>query len=606
MANVQTKIISKDVAREALRALVLRKLDPTPDNYRKLFNEIAGLDGEPEDSTAAEVLTQIATEFPRETPELLRVAKALERSVAKRDWTQFTAQFQEATGALSQYHQSTQTSRNLLGDLLRQLDAGHKGITRARKKERLERVLEMQSRSPEQLQQKLAAIVKSWSEAPAEMQVVESPGQEMPPAQNDPLMSVMNPPVPAAAAPMTMGADDSHSLCDLLSQVLSVGFAGLLAYEPTLAAEANALAQQARAARSPQDVTALKGAVKSFLLKVELTAANNSELHQGMLRLLRLVIDNVSELVGDDDWLHGQILALSEIVSRPLDLVMIEHAERSMREAVLRQGTLRHSLTEAKSAFKSMVSGFVNRLGEFSTSAGEYHDKIESLSGQIRETDDIVALGELLNEVSAATRVVQAATRKSREETLQTQRAVQTAEDKIRVLQAELARVSAKVREDQLTGALNRRGLEEEYERSCSACDRRVEPMCVALLDIDNFKSLNDTHGHQAGDSALVHLAKVIKATVRPTDVVCRYGGEEFVILLPGTGLQDSLAVVSRLQRELTKRFFLHDNQRLLLTFSAGVAERRAGESRDETIGRADASMYTAKRTGKNRVVAAT
>jgi diguanylate cyclase len=292
-------------------------------------------------------------------------------------------------------------------------------------------------------------------------------------------------------------------------------------------------------------------------------------------------------------------------MSQPLDIVMIEHAERSIRDAILRQSSLRQNLTEAKTAFKSMVSGFVNRLGEFSNSTGEYHDKIEGLSARIRETEDIAVLGELLAQVAVATKNVQAAAQRSREETLQTQREVQAAEDRIRLLQSELARVSAKVREDQLTGALNRRGLEEEYDRARAASARRAEPMSIALLDIDNFKSLNDTHGHQAGDGALVHLAKVIKTTVRPTDVVCRYGGEEFVILLPGTGLKDAIAVVSRLQRELTKRFFLHDNQRLRLTFSAGVAERRGEETREETVGRADAAMYTAKRTGKNRVVGA-
>ena len=252
-----------------------------------------------------------------------------------------------------------------------------------------------------------------------------------------------------------------------------------------------------------------------------------------------------------------------------------------------------------------MVSGFVNRLGAFSTSTGEYHDKIERLSGLIRETVDIIVLGRLLDEVASATRSALADTLRSREETLQTQREVQAAEDRIRVLQSELARVSAKVREDQLTGALNRRGLEEEFERASAACQRRSEPFSIALLDIDNFKSLNDNHGHQAGDSALVHLARVIKSTVRPTDVVCRYGGEEFVILMPGTGLQDSIAAISRLQRELTKRFFLHDNQRLLMTFSAGVAERKSDETREETIRRADTAMYTAKRTGKNRVLPA-
>ena len=602
MSNVLTtnKTRSKDIAREALRALVVRKLDPTPDNYRRLYNEIAGLAPSPEDAAEA-ALERIIADFPRGAGEPLRIAKALERAWSKRDWPLCATVFQEAWASLAHYYDSADSWRALLAELVRQLDAGHKGMTRARKKQRLQRLLETHAESPEQLQQILGSVVRSWSELSNEAVGVEAAKEHaVPVAQNDCVMGGGG-----VARPATKVNEDSYNLCQLLAHVLDVGMVGLLAYEPALCSEAGLLARQARAAQSPQEIAALNGAMKSFLLRIELTAANNAELNQGILRLLRLVIDNVAELVGDDDWLQGQISTLAEIMAQPLDLVMIQHAERSIKDAVLRQSTLRQGLTEAKTAFKSMVSGFVNRLGEFSQTTGEYHDRIEVLSVKIRNTDNIEALGELLGEVAQATRTVQVAVQRSREETLQTQREVQAAEDKIRLLQTELVRVSAKVREDQLTGALNRRGLEEEFERARAASERRTEPMCVALLDIDNFKSLNDTHGHQAGDSALVHLARVIKTTVRPTDVVCRYGGEEFVILLPGTVLNDAVAVVSRLQRELTKRFFLHDNQRLLLTFSAGVAERRTQESREDTIGRADAAMYTAKRAGKNRVVAA-
>ena len=599
--NAPTKINVKDVAREALRALVLRRLDPTPDNYRRLFNEIAGLDPEPEGPGAEEALQKIAAGFPRSSPELLRLAKAVERASSKRDWAQFTGLLNEATAALGRYHSSAEIWRTLITDMLHQLDLGHKGLTRARKKERLERALEMPASSPDQLQQKLSSIVKGWSEFTVDEIGIEAPEAEAAAdSAADPARRT-NSPVLAAA----LAQDDAAQLCDLLGQVLEVGVAGLLSHDAELSNEAEELARQARNARVSKDIAQVRSATKSFLLKVELTSANAIDLQHAMLRLLRLIVENVAGLVGDDQWLQGQINVVAEIVAQPLDLVMIEHAERSLKDAVLRQGNLRQSLTEAKSAFKSMVSGFIERLGDFSDSTGDYHDTIESLSQQISQTDDIGKLGKLLDELTAATRNVQAATLRSREETLRTQQEVQAAEQKVRDLQQQLERVSAKVREDQLTGALNRRGLEEEFERSASASERRSEPMSIALLDIDNFKSLNDTHGHQAGDGALVHLARVIKASIRPTDIVCRYGGEEFVILLPGTGLQDSVMVISRLQRELTKRFFLHDNQRLLITFSAGVAERRTGESRDDSIGRADSAMYVAKRSGKNRVVVA-
>jgi len=596
--NAPTKINVKDIAREALRALVLRKLDPSPDNYRRLFNEIAGIEGEPDPAAAEEALGKIAAGFPRSSPELLRVAKGMERAVSKRDWAQLTGLLNEATATLARYHSSAEIWRHLITDMLHQLDLGHRGLTRARKKERLERALEMPASSLDQLQQKLSAIVKGWTEFSVDAVGVEAVDVEAP---VDPAVDPGKR-APSSVLAAALAQDDAALLCDLLGQVLEVGLASLLAYEPTLASEAETLAKQARGARNSHDIAVVRNATRAFLLRVELTGTNSADLHQGMLRLLRLVIDNVSELVGDDQWLQGQIGVLAEIVSQPLDLVMIEHAERSMKDAILRQGNLRHSLTEAKTAFKSMVSGFIERLGDFSESTGDYHDTIENLSQQISQTDDITQLGKLLDEVATATRSVQAATLRSREETLRTQREVQEAEQKVRQLQVELERVSAKVREDQLTGTLNRRGLEEEFDRSRAASERRNEPLSLALLDIDNFKSLNDTHGHQAGDGALVHLAKVIKASVRPTDVVCRYGGEEFVILLPGTNLDDSVKVISRLQRELTKRFFLHDNQRLLITFSAGVAERRSDESRDETISRADSAMYTAKRSGKNRV----
>jgi diguanylate cyclase len=194
---------------------------------------------------------------------------------------------------------------------------------------------------------------------------------------------------------------------------------------------------------------------------------------------------------------------------------------------------------------------------------------------------------------------------RSHEELLITKKQADEAEGRIKELEHELMQVSELVREDQLTGALNRRGLDEALDVELKRADRNKTPLSLSLIDIDNFKILNDTLGHQAGDHALTHLTKVIKETLRPTDAVGRYGGEEFVIILPDTDLNAAVETIQRLQRDLTKKFFLHNNERVLVTFSAGVALRGDNEDQEDLIGRADKAMYQAKQTGKNRVVPA-
>lgn len=122
---------------------------------------------------------------------------------------------------------------------------------------------------------------------------------------------------------------------------------------------------------------------------------------------------------------------------------------------------------------------------------------------------------------------------------------------------------------------------------------------------MDNFKALNDRWGHDAGDKALEHLVGVAKKVLRSQDQLARYGGEEFAFLLPNTQQSQAVEIMRRLQRELTTRYFLQDNERVLITFSAGVAQILPDEEYQQALTRADQAMYQAKRAGKNQVVAA-
>ncbi|HEU5294395.1 MAG TPA: GGDEF domain-containing protein [Burkholderiaceae bacterium] len=130
--------------------------------------------------------------------------------------------------------------------------------------------------------------------------------------------------------------------------------------------------------------------------------------------------------------------------------------------------------------------------------------------------------------------------------------------------------------------------------------------LAVGLIDIDNFKKLNDSLGHAAGDEALKALAATVKQSLRPMDHVARFGGEEFVVLLPGTGRDDDAqALLARLQRQLSASLFMHEGRDVFVTFSAGVTALRAGESLDVALERGDRALYEAKRTGKNRTCVA-
>jgi len=594
-----------DIARETLRLLASRRIAPTPDNYRQHYREIAG-DAEtdaPAPADAERMLQQLGAEL-RAQPGCARFCSALDKAAGEKNWAQYRSTLLELIAARGGQGPAAALWAQLILDLMRQWETRHSGLTTARKRESLERVLGVPGSDAAGLASKLRNLVKSWSVtalAPSE-EVGPAPAQAV--AAKNGSTPADRAAAPAAAAPAEADAIPAQ-LRELLAQTLEFAVVSQLGHAPDLAEEAGALAQAARAAAGKETTEKLAAALRQFWFKLELRGGEDDKLHQGLLRLLRLLIDNTHELLSEDQWLRGQVAMLQQIVARPLDLSSIAEAETRLKEVVFKQGMLRNSLQEAKAALKQLIASFIDRLGELSEATGGYHSRLEGYAQKISQTDDIRQLNAVLADLLADTRTAQLDAARTRDELLSARRQVEAAELKVRELESELGKVSGLVQEDQLTGVLNRRGLDEAYEREAARAERSGTPLCAGLLDIDNFKQLNDTHGHQAGDEALQHLVRVIKRTMRPSDVLARYGGEEFLLLLPETGQDEAISVMVRLQRNLTKAFFLHDNERVLITFSAGVAQRREGESQTAIIERADRALYQAKRSGKNRVCAA-
>ena len=158
---------------------------------------------------------------------------------------------------------------------------------------------------------------------------------------------------------------------------------------------------------------------------------------------------------------------------------------------------------------------------------------------------------------------------------------------------------------DALTGLLNRYGLHRALQRELAEARRYARPLSCLLIDIDFFKTVNDTYGHAAGDTALQQAARVITESVRGSDVVCRYGGEEFLVLAPETGHEGARALAEKIRQSFSARLFGEGAHVFFLTLSTGVAQLGANESGNDMIARADEALYHAKQTGRDRVEAA-
>jgi diguanylate cyclase len=353
------------------------------------------------------------------------------------------------------------------------------------------------------------------------------------------------------------------------------------------------------------DVLNVKSQLANFSHRLSFEAEEQAEIKAELLRLLHVIIQNIGELSLDDQWLKGQIDALKQAATPPLTLRRLDDVERRLKDVVFKQTEAKGRALEAQNDLRKMLATFIERLSLMTQVSSTHQGKMEESMRQIEEAKSLEEIAPILREVIGATRVMTNETSSVRDELKAMREKTQTTEAELIKLHKELDRVSAQARHDPLTGALNRQGLDEALNREISGMRRKESPLCVSLLDIDNFKKLNDSHGHDMGDAALTHLATVARECMRPQDTLARFGGEEFVVILPDTPLDKGIEAMTRLQRELTKRFFLAGNEKILITFSAGVAQLIADESGAEAIKRADQAMYLAKRAGKNRVLGA-
>ncbi|MDR3429083.1 diguanylate cyclase domain-containing protein [Silvimonas sp.] len=591
---MSTNINPTDVARETLKQLSIRRISPTPDHYEEIFHSIAGTPEEERLNPLARVLEEKLAQLPRQSPELLRNLDQFRRAIRAGDWERAPELIFKCVDLQGGQAQLTRSWADLLREFMRQWELRNPAYPTSRKQDSLEKVLINFGADPAALNEKLDGLVRSWTETSGGSIDSVDPVEEVLPA--------------GAIAPIMEVAENNPRLAnweewrEALAQALDLGLAARLTHHPDLAIDASSLAREVEGVLTENDLRKFVPRLKKFWIRLELTNGQEERLCDGLLNLLRLLTDNIGEIIVDEEWVHGQIAVVQNIMSQPLDMRLIYDAEAGLKEVIYKQSVLKQGLREAQTSLKSVLTSFIDRLGTIADSTDQYHTRINRYSDQIERSNNLADLKDVLDNLTQDTRSMKLDVVRTRDELLESRAEADAAQARIQQLENELRSVSEKVREDQLTGALNRRGLEESIVIEAARAQRHGSPLALVLLDLDDFKRLNDSRGHSAGDKALIHLVAVVKSLLRPTDRIARYGGEEFVLLLPETSLTEGSAAMLRLQRELTRRFFLHNNEKILITFSAGVTLLQPGEPGNWAIDRADAAMYRAKKAGKNRV----
>ncbi len=169
--------------------------------------------------------------------------------------------------------------------------------------------------------------------------------------------------------------------------------------------------------------------------------------------------------------------------------------------------------------------------------------------------------------------------------------------------QAQLRNISTM---DPVTGLHNRRWLNDMFIRQIDRCARAHLPSCLAMVDIDRFKSVNDSYGHQAGDRVLAQVGRLLLKQLRPSDLIARYGGEEFAVLLPETGSPEAVAALERVRLAIGQcQTAIAQRATIRVSVSIGIAQWREGWSLDELIQAADGALLEAKQAGRNRIMLA-
>jgi len=548
------------LAKAALRRLVLEKLEPTPENYARAYHQEAGT---PVPGAAVPVASAVDKE--ESAAQAVALASLIERVV-------------------------------------RGVQRGGRQWTVARKKDSLQRVLSSSRSDVQRMQQRLTQLLAGWESDTVDGAVdpealaieVEQPWGE--PTQPAPLA------MEASAVPSNETTPIWQELLTSLGGTLQQAMPPAPAANAELADE---IAELTKRIRERGPTVGQSDELEQLCKRASRVLAHRHHLIDQLGGLCEQLTASLTDLAEDESWAKGQCEAMQNEIAYGLTARSVRSVGELLDNTRARQKQLRIERAKARDSLKTLINQMLSELGELGSQTGRFHDNLGRYAGVIEKADSLESLAGVVREMVEESRTVQSLVKVAQGKLQYEQGRATDLSERVVELETELLRLSEEVSTDQLTQIANRRGLLQAFEAERGRLEREGTQLSIGLLDVDNFKKLNDELGHGAGDVALKSLAEVVSKALRPMDLVARYGGEEFVVLLPNTPVAEGEQILTRLQRSLTGGLFMHEQKQVFVTFSAGVTAYRPGERIEVALERADEALYEAKRTGKNRTCVA-
>ena len=607
---------SAALAKAALRRLAMAKLEPTPVNYARAWREEEGGEG------AQDVATEPAGAAARAAVQGL-VTRLLPAGAARERLGQalLGQRWQEVGNVLEAEAPSAAQQAQAWADVIerssRYLERSSRTWPVGRRKESLKHVLNSCRSDPQRLLQRLQSLVGSWesdsvsavvdAQTPDSVDASHAAAEPLadPLAQAQQALTTALGEVAADIATPAVRTDLQTAWPQVVHALESSLQAALPPGENRAGEVGDKLKRAAGAVREADADPATLAELQSACEEVRRVLQHRHHLVDQLGVLVNELTDGLGELAEDDSWVEGQCLAMREQLGMGLSSRGVSAVSQLLGTTRQRQQQLRIERAQARDALKQLIHRMLQDIGELGAHTGRFTDSVGRYAEVIGSAESLEGLAGVVREMVEETRTVHDLVSQTTQRLHDEHERARAMADRVVELEAELRQLSQEVGTDQLTQVANRRGLMRCFDAERARVEREAAELAIGLLDIDNFKRLNDSLGHQTGDEALKFLTRRVGEALRPTDTLARYGGEEFVVLLPGTPADEAQRVLTRVQRLLSAELFMYEGKQSFVTFSAGVTLYRVGEAIEVALQRADEALYEAKRTGKNRTCVA-